>query len=60
MSKGVRIYPGTCTSAMCGRMTCPETCPHLGTLREFKAWRDQHAAKPADPIWSPLVYEARQ
>lgn len=54
----MRIYPIACTSAYCGKTECPETCSNLPGLREFKAWKEGHAAEVTDPIWCPLAYTA--
>ncbi len=53
-----RVYPICCTSAYCGRgpASCP-SCVNYPTLKAFKQWRDETDAKPADEIWSPLVYQ---
>lgn len=51
-----RVYPSHCTSAYCGRHEC-EGCAREPVLREFKEWAEETGAAPADPIWSPNVYE---
>jgi len=57
MKRTLRIYPTGCTSAYCGKTKCPEDCPRLPLLRDFKAWVETTGAKVTDPIWSPTVYE---
>ena len=56
----IRVYPTCCTSAFCGSGPdkCP-TCPNQPTLQAFKQWVADNNAVVSDPIWSPLVYEAR-
>jgi hypothetical protein len=53
-----KTYPAACTSAYCGRTTCPVDCPNLETLRKFKAWRERVAAVQPDSTWSPSVWVA--
>ena len=57
---GIRMYPTACTSAYCGRLTCPPTCPQLRALTEFKAWVKEHDAVVDDPVWNLLFYTARK
>ncbi len=52
----MRVYPACCTSANCGATSCPETCPMLPVLTEFKAWRDRTGAVVSEPVWCPTVY----
>ena len=54
----MRVYPTACTSAYCGRTTCPADCPSLPALHEFKAWVVRTGARVMDPVWCPLVYTA--
>ena len=51
-----RFYPTACTSAYCGRGSCPLDCPNLPALQEFKRWKRETNAKKEDPVWSPLYY----
>lgn len=55
-----RIYPESCTSAFCGTGgdACKQ-CAYYPDLQAFKRWVEENNAKPADPIWSPLVYVAQ-
>lgn len=53
-----RFYPTSCTSAYCGKIECPATCPMLPALNAFKAWRDERAAVRLDETWSPRCWTA--
>ncbi len=56
-----RRYPIPCMPAFCGMLpTSPEckACRHRPELDRFHAWQERTAAKPIDPIWSPLRYVA--
>jgi hypothetical protein len=53
----IRVYPIFCTPAYCGPADCTGCCPNKQALDEFRRWERQTAAKPADPIWAPLVYQ---
>lgn len=55
-----RAYPNCCTSALCGRTSCPLDCPNLATLAEFKRWRERTRAVVKDRVWSPLIYTATE
>lgn len=54
-----RIYPLTCTSAFCGKAggACA-SCPHVGALREFEAWRELRNAERPDEVWCPSFWQA--
>jgi len=58
MKDQTRVYPSACTSAFCGRLECPEDCPRLPALADFKAWREATQAVVADRVWCPNVYTA--
>lgn len=59
MEKNYRIYPQCCTSMYCGKLpdSCP-TCPNYAKQQDFEQWREKHAAKQPDHIWSPAYWEA--
>ena len=57
--KTTKVYPASCTSAFCGRLSC-DGCPNKEKLDEFKKWVEETNAKVTDPIWCPLVYEGRE
>ena len=57
-SDDLRVYPASCQSSQCGRLTCPPDCRSLPRLRAFEQWQDDHRAVVKDPIWSPTVYTA--
>lgn len=52
-----RRYPSCCTAYYCGETDCPEDCPWLPRLREFKEWVASTGAVETDPIWSPNYFE---
>jgi hypothetical protein len=59
MTMQSRTYPLSCRSLYCGETTCPQTCPHLSELQEFKAWRTETKAIQIDPIWAPTLWCAQ-
>jgi hypothetical protein len=54
-----RTYPQFCRSLYCGETTCPDTCPHLTELQDFKAWQQETKAVQPDPVWAPNVWCAQ-
>lgn len=53
-----RHYPMACRSLLCGETSCPNTCPHLPELEDFRAWQHRTHARQPDPIWCPGVWES--